>query len=248
MLRRMQVSNFRSLVQSQLFFEENYTCLVGANNVGKSNVITALKWLLSPQSLSSDGLPSVDLSRTSTSRTVSICASIDNDPGLSAIDFGFQINQDGLVHVGRNFEFQGRDEGQNHILFTDYAKPSPLHALASSKSGTTIWRELDVALALLPDLMHIRPSDIGQQKGDISQKERDLRQLKWPEALDDSDLEWVNDSLNEIFWYTGFPKFNVVLEPVSRLIAVWDDYLFPVPLRKAGTGIIQVVYTLYDTT
>ncbi len=126
MLRRMQVSNFRSLVQSQLMFEENYTCLVGANNVGKSNVITALKWLLSPQSLSSKGLPNVDLSRTSTSRTVSICASIDNDTGLSDNDFGFQIDQDGLIHIGRNFEFQGRDEEQNHILFTDYAKPSPL--------------------------------------------------------------------------------------------------------------------------
>jgi hypothetical protein len=247
MLRRMQVSNFRSLVQSQLLFEENYTCLVGANNVGKSNVITALKWLLSPQSLSSKGLPNVDLSRTSTSRTVSICTSIDYDKGLSDIDFGFQIDHDGLVHIGRSYEFQGRDEGQNHVLFTDYAKPSPLHVLTSSKSGTPIWRELDVALALLPDLVHIRPSDIGQQNGGLSQGEQDLRQLKWPEELDDSDKKWVNDSFNEIFGQTGFPKFPefpVVFDQASRLIAVWDEYLFPVPLRKAGTGIIQVVYSL----
>lgn len=73
MLRQMNVGNFRSLVECSISFEDSYTCLVGANDAGKSNVVTAYKWLTDPYSLSDDGrLPSVDLSRTATDITVGL--------------------------------------------------------------------------------------------------------------------------------------------------------------------------------
>jgi predicted ATP-dependent endonuclease of OLD family len=48
MLRRIEVDYFRSLLHFRLDIPASYLCIVGDNNAGKSNIVTALKWLFDP--------------------------------------------------------------------------------------------------------------------------------------------------------------------------------------------------------
>lgn len=246
MLRQMNVGNFRSLVECSISFEDSYTCLVGANDAGKSNVVTAYKWLTDPYSLSDGGrLPSVDLSRTATDMTVRIMASIEADARVTDVPFRFPIVRDGQVHICRDFEFQGSQQESGQItLLDDFGAPTKLYVLA----GTTPegeWRELEESLVLLPKLVHIRPTDIGQTLPKQLTAERDLCQLKWPEVLDIEDLAWVNESLGQILVPEyGILPYQVVVTDTSPLMAVEDKYGYFVPLRKAGTGVLQLVYSL----
>jgi len=52
-LSRVRIVNFRSC-KDETFNLADFTCLVGCNNAGKSNILVAVKWLLRPSSLSED--------------------------------------------------------------------------------------------------------------------------------------------------------------------------------------------------
>lgn len=245
-LVEMNVSNFRSLVEARITFDANYTCVIGAHNAGKSNLIAAYKWLIYPSSLSAGGkLPSVDLSRTATSRTVTLSATLTLAKGAEP-DFGFPIIYEGHVHVRRDYVFEGIELPNGQMeLKSDSAAPTPVHVLRPVMGAQPEWYRLDAAQALLPRLIHIRPSDIGQSPPGLTLAEGDLLALKWPAELADADLKWVNDSIGSILPpEPGKMPNQVVVDPGSSVMAVWDEYGYPVPLRKAGTGIRQLVYSL----
>lgn len=208
--------------------------------------MTAYKWLTDPYSLSDHGrLPSVDLSRTATSGTVRIMASIEADASVKEVPFGFPIVRDGQVHICRDFEFQGSQQKNGQITLVDnFGAPTKLHVLVGSMPEGE-WKELDESLGLLPRLIHIRPTDIGQTLPTQLTAESALAQLKWPAVLGSEDLMWVNESLQKIIVpENGKFSYRVIVTDTSPLMAVEDKYGYFVPLRKAGTGVLQLVYSL----
>lgn len=52
-LSQIKVDNYKSLI-TEIFELSDYTPLIGYNNAGKSNILTAIKWLLRKSSLSAD--------------------------------------------------------------------------------------------------------------------------------------------------------------------------------------------------
>lgn len=172
-------------------------------------------------------------------------ASIEADARVKDVRFGFPIVRDGQVHIRRDFKFQGSQQGNGQItLAEDFGVPTKLHVLADS-TPEGVWRELDGSLGLLPRVTHIRPTDIGQTLPVQLSAESHLCQLKWPKNLGPEDLAWVNESLQQILVpESGRVLYQVVVAPTSPLIAVEDKYGYFVPLRKAGTGLLQLVYSL----
>lgn len=52
-LSQIKIENFKSLID-ETFELSDYTPLIGYNNAGKSNILTAIKWLLRSGSLQAD--------------------------------------------------------------------------------------------------------------------------------------------------------------------------------------------------
>jgi putative ATP-dependent endonuclease of OLD family len=52
-LSQIKITNYKSIID-EIFDLSDYTALVGYNNAGKSNILSAIKWLLRRTSLSSD--------------------------------------------------------------------------------------------------------------------------------------------------------------------------------------------------
>lgn len=242
-IKELQIINFRSFVKGRILFNNSYTCLVGSNDVGKSNVLTAYKWLYSPFDFEDHGrLPEVDLPRRATSLTSSIVALVNV---AEPIDFGFPTENDGIVAIERYFQFSGRrDENGSLVGISSYGISSDLLVL---NAATHVWQKLPESIALLPRLCHIRPSDIGQIASHPLLEDQAFlqKELKWPSKLGGEDEEWVNQALARIFpqtdWHT---PYKISIHPDKRIIAVWDRNGYVVPLRKAGNGIRQIIYSL----
>ncbi len=260
MLRSVAIANFRSLVDFELNIPSPYLCLVGDNNVGKSNIVTALMWLFEPGAMSSQGIPSVDLPRTATSLQVNISAGIAFADAPSVLPGGRRLSDDdGVVRVLRTFAFAGRrtNERGDIQIGSDYASQQGCFVLAyasASEGGTSTsqWTPFDHIEGFLPQFVHIRPSDVGRG-GDDSSSEGRLANLRWPSELDVGDLDWVTAQVCRLFPH---PPSSPAAPPIefkvdtllnagnTGVIIFWDDYGYMVPLRKAGSGLVQIVYTL----
>ena len=127
MLRKLVVENFRSLARFSVEFPYAFTCLVGENNSGKSNIATALRWLLAPENAAQRGMPLIDLSRMASSSTVAIVIdlsdrfAIESSPGSSLL-----AGPGGLFTFARSFSFGGyADENGNVNPESEYARPGP---------------------------------------------------------------------------------------------------------------------------
>jgi len=260
MLRSVAIANFRSLVDFGLEIPSPYLCLVGDNNVGKSNIVTALKWLFDQGTMLPRGIPSVDLSRTATSLQVSIGAGIALGGAPPVLLDGRRLNDDdGVIRVLKTFVFAGRrtNERGDIQVESDYAPQQGCFVLAyasASESGTgsSQWTPFEHIEGFLPQLVHIRPSDVGRG-GDDSSSEGRLANLRWPSELDAGDLDWVMAQVRRLFpdppSSPPAPAIEFKVDTLlnagdTGVITFWDDYGYVVPLRKAGSGLVQIVYTL----
>ena len=244
MLRRLEVANYRSLVQFGLELPSPYVCLVGENNVGKSNVVGALKWLLQPTEMRSKGMLSSDLSRTATDEQVRICVQISAADSPTLPDGRLLVGQDGMLSACRTFDFQATKDAQGNLILQGHYAPLATSLIrAFSSSGSSDWVSFEHLDGLRPRLLHSRPADIGRFASGSSAEDQ-LASLRCPSELLAEDIDWVKQTLARAFPSQTRAEINLVVHEPSRAIGFWDSYGYPVPLAKAGSGVIQVTYTL----
>jgi len=231
MLRQLMVKNFRSLVEFSLDVPSQYLCIVGENNVGKSNIVTALKWLANPRIMSANGVPSADLSRTASGLEIQIAAAVSVDDGRHALPDGRLLTWgDDLVGVARIFSFTGQStDPQRLVVESEYAPLKSNILRTYLLDGQAEWTPFDFIEEFLPQVVHIKPSDIGQAR-DHPSAEGQLSYLRWPEELDESDLKWVSEKLARLFNPPSLQVINLVIHEETRGIGIWDHYGYPVPL------------------
>jgi predicted ATPase len=254
MLRHVEVVNFRSLLHLHLDVPASYLCIVGDNNAGKSNIVTALKWLLDP-AYANRNLPSVDLSRTTGDLEVRISADVSVPSALFAPKkertfFG----KGNHLRVGRRFVFaQPVASPLTPEIHTDYAAPSVVELWDGGTDGAGPWMPAGSLARYFPQLVHIRPSDIGRSAADSSagdappSSEEQLLHLLWPAEFTDADQQWIEAQLATILAPTIpflHPTPQIRVHDGTRKIMYFDEYGHPIPLYKAGSGIVQIVYTL----
>jgi len=254
MLQRLEVKNFRSLLNLVLDIPSPYFCIVGENDAGKSNIVTALKWLLDPNYMSKK-MPSVDLSRTTPSLEVMMTA----DVSLTGLRLAIPRKQkERLAGAGSNLQVRRRfvfaqpvQSPLTSLMHTDYASASKREIWEGGSAGHGPWSAEGSLDRYLPRLIHIRPSDIGRFGSSSAfvapaSSEEKLQQLLWPDELIDQDRQWVVEQLTGVLKPLIPFYFDVDLRihDETRKIIYFDEYGYHVPLYKAGSGITQIIYTL----
>src|SRR5260370_22732378 len=184
MINFISVKNFRSLRDFTIKFADQYTCLVGENNSGKSNIITALTWLLSPEIMGSQGMPLPDLSRTATSSEVTITVGGSGRGQSEAIvDSARLVDPNGIITFRRRFSFGGTVDAQGNVIDTArYAAPQPLEVKLYRQDGNSFFRSSPELQLELPRLIHIRPLAIRGASGKDDDVGAHLLRLLWPLA------------------------------------------------------------------
>ncbi len=241
-IRTIVARNFRSLVDFGLEIGRSYLCIVGANNVGKSNIVTALKWLFTPRP---EGMPGMDVSRTATGLRIELYArlaptgeKVESTSGRSL------VSPDGLITVGRIFDLPGDASDPRRMqIGADYAPLTSTVVATYGAGGDEAWEAVTGVELLFPQLIHIRPTDVGRLKDDGSTEAR-LAHLRWPALLVEGDVTWVSEHLAPVFAPQHYPPGTPRLTVVGEHMVYWDEYGNPTPLRRAGAGVVQVAYTL----
>ena len=252
MLKGFVVRNFRSLAQLSIGFPDPYCCVVGDNNSGKSNIVTALRWLCEPDRMNQQGIPSTDLPRVLEGLTTEFRAAITLAGPPPQLPGGDRlVDSDGCISVAAMYHFEGGPLPQPYRGFevqSEYAPLRDTYILVYPLGATPLWKPFPYIGSYLPQLVNIRPADIGAVRDDGSGEAR-LAQLRWPDLLTQEDLDWVNMRLGTIFAAPSAARLAVdAVEPSiptnEGVLILWDEYGYPLPLRKAGSAVKQVAYTL----
>lgn len=241
-VRTIVARNFRSLVDFALEVGMPYLYIVGSNNVGKSNIVTALKWLFRPRA---EGMPSMDLSRTATGLRIELYVQLTRTEAEVRSPSGRSlVGPDALITVGRLFDLPGESsDPQRMEIRAAYAPLTVTLVRSYGDEADEAWEPMTGVEQLFPQLIHIRPADVGRPNDDGS-AEAHLAHLRWPTTLTEEDATWVSERLARVFTPQQYPLGAPRLAAAGEDIVYWDEYGNPTPLRRAGTGVMQVAYTL----
>jgi hypothetical protein len=201
-------------------------------------------------------MPSVDLARTADGLEVQIVADVAITGAILCAGNKQRtfFGNGNFLRIGRRFVFaQPVASPLTLEVHTDYAAQSAVEVWAGGPQGTGPWVAAGSLARYFPQLVHIRPSDIGRSTADPSAgtvptlAEERLLRLLWPTELTDSDRQWIEAQLAAILAPTipfAHPAPGIRVHEDTGKIMYFDEYGHPIPLYKAGSGIVQIVYTL----